>query len=348
MEQLFLELPNDFVEIIDQLIAEDWLFSYFPISREEHYNPANYLLAKEISGTQYKIVLDRNIFRFIISSATSNSPTTKNRSAISLVSFCQAAEIQFEPNLAIYERYLPYKNDIDFSLNELRLFHAIDNAPADELIDFAVSRTNKLYINQENSPSYEDVKEKIQRYDWLANWRSLYLIVLKAVLIDFTLLSSTEKVDALSKWVLRQFRLSLPCMVFCIFLYSSVRMRKMNKVKKNASIDQKLRQLYNMTWDLFFIDKFLHYLLEQSKEYEVIVATDDKATKKVLNAVLHIQRNEDFNALKDFLPQRDHCLISTFLENSNTISNRVYGTNDWNFNHRESLISELENELQLV
>ena len=121
MDQLILQLPNQFEYIIEQVRKQDWLICDFQASEDALYNPAGYLYNSALNGIQYKIILDRNIFRFIISSTKSKTPTEKQKAAIALVCFCQAADINFEPNLAVYERLLPQREKVCEAVNELLL-----------------------------------------------------------------------------------------------------------------------------------------------------------------------------------------------------------------------------------
>lgn len=343
MDQLILQLPIQFAKIIEQIRNQDWLICNFNASEDELYNPAGYVYNSDLDGIQYKIILDRNIFRFIVSSSNTQIPNEKQKAAISLVCFCQAADILFEPNLAVYERLLPKMENVDKAINELLLFNKIDNASSDSLMSFSLSESNNLELHPKSLwDVIQDLQKQLTQYQWLSEWKSLYLILLKIVHFNSFKIDSESKLLQFMNWLVKDFRLSLVSIVFAIFLFSSARIKNMVKFKSGSKKENKLKQLYNMTWDLFFMNNFFRLLTNKEDKREFLVATDDKVIKQVLRAALDVQNEGSLKKLKSYLPTREHVfvdIVGNLIENT---KDRVYDSPKWSMDYREKLISQAE------
>ena len=342
MDYLLLQLPIRFEEVIDQIKKQDWLISNFYAGVEEIYNPAGYLYNSDLNGVEYKIVLDRNIFRFIVSANKKKNPSEKQRAAISLVTFCQAANIIFEPNLAVYERLLPDRNNTRESVDELILFYKTDNARSDSLMSYSLSESNRIKLCSESRWNADEIEKELTKFQWLNEWKSLYLIVLKLVYYNFQNSSQTEKLTHFMEWLVKDFRLSLVSIVYAIFLFSSKRLKNMVKFKNNGGKDVKLKQLYNMTWDLFFMNNFFRLLTRDESDVEILIASDDKIIKHVLRAAIDVQNEESLEKLKTYLPRREHEIVDVVVGIVENTNNRAYESPEWGPEYREELITKTE------
>lgn len=338
-------MPHEFHEIVENIKEQNWLISTFPASENELYNPAAYLYHSKLHGLQYKIILDRNIFKFIISSIKAGTPNKKHRAAISLIYFCQASEINFEPNLAVYERLLPFRENTKEAINELISFYKIDNAHSDDLLEYAVSRSNELGLYEDNHWDFEELHKSLTEYEYLKEWKSIHLIILKIVECDLKIIKTSEKINIFFKWLVVEFRLSLPCIVFAIFLFSRNRLKKMNKYKAGDSAIEKRKQLYNMTWDLFLINSFFRDLTSEDNKYELLVATDDKVVKTILLTAIEVQNDASWQCLKNYLPEKEHYHIDLLEECLSMNVERIYNSDDWTPEYREELIEKYQDIL---
>lgn len=342
MDQLILQLPIQFSEIIEQIRNQDWLICNFDASEDDLYNPAGYVYNSDLNGIQYKMVLDRNIFRFIVSSTDKKIPNEKQIASISLICFCQAADIIFEPNLAVYERLLPQRKNIDDAVNELLQFYKIDNASSDSLMYFSLSESNKIELYPESRWDAENLQNQLTQYQWLAEWKSLYLILLKIVYFNSLKIDSKSKLSQFIKWLVKDFRLSLVSIVFATFLFSSIRIKNMVKFKSRSKKENKLKQLYNMTWDLFFMNNFFRLLTNKEDKNEFLVATDDKVIKQVLRAAIDVQNEGSLGKLKSYLPTKEHEFVDIVEGIISNTKDRVYDSPKWSMDYREKLISQAE------
>ena len=146
MDEILVQVPEEFKIIQDNLIKNDWIISSFEIEKADLYNPANYLYHKVSDGLTYKLYLDRNILSFILSAAKKKKSNKLYRAAISLIIFCQIAEILIEPNFAVYEKINYSSHNVDEAVSELMTFYDIDNTRTDILMNYVLNKEDPLKI----------------------------------------------------------------------------------------------------------------------------------------------------------------------------------------------------------
>ena len=340
-----VEVPQGFNVVQDTLLKQDWIISSFDIEKAELYNPANYLYKKMSDGLTYKLYLDRNIFSFIISAANKKKPKQIYRDAISLVAFCQVAEILIEPDFAVYEKINYYKHTADEAVEELLTFYEIDNSKNDILMKYILHEIDSIDLIPSNRCDSKELKDKLTKYEWLAEWKSLYLIVLNLVDINYQNINRETKITSFFNWMVKEFRLSLVSTVYAIFLFSSRRMKQMIKFKPNDERDKKILQLRNMTWDLYFMNRYFRLWLNKDEKAEFIFASDDSNVREILRAAILIQKSESLNPLKQYLHPNEEKYLNNIETLISSTDNRVYGSNKWTPEYREKLIKEKENVL---
>lgn len=345
MEKIIVEVPEGFKIVQETLSKKDWIISSFDIERTELYNPANYLYNKITDGITYKLFLDRNIFSFIISSIKKGETKQIHRDAISLIAFCQIAEILIEPNFAVYEKINYCKSAADEAVEELLAFYEIDNLKNDILMKYITCETDSLDITPSNRWDSNDLKDKLTKYDWLAEWKSLYLIVLNLVYINYQNISRESRINSFFNWMAKEFRLSLVSTVYAIFLFSSGRMKQMIKFKTKDERDKKILQLKNMTWDLYYMNNYFRLWQNKDEKTDFIFASDDNIVREILRAAILIQKKESLNALKEYLHPNEEKYLNSIETLFTSTDNRVYGSNKWTPEYREKLIQEKENIL---
>jgi hypothetical protein len=227
-------------EVMDSLIARDWLIHSFPLDIIEVHNPSNYLLNSHITNTKYECFLDANVFQFVVNAAKKKNAKNEQRDAIALVIFCQLAEINIEPALACYERINHLKENADEAVNEIELFRKIDNTDSNELAKFALGYTNVLAINEEVPTDKETLKAKLLEHERLKDWDSMYLMVLKIVCVRFLENgSSHQKTCSFVDWCLSDFRLSIVAIMYSVIAFGKKPTKRMMKFALNMSACEK-------------------------------------------------------------------------------------------------------------
>jgi len=97
-------LPNGLDSVIERLILNQWIISPFDISQQDLYNPISYLVNSLDHGIRYYLIIDRNIFSFIISAYKKRNKKTQHRDAIGLIAFCHFSEIIVDVSMPVYEK----------------------------------------------------------------------------------------------------------------------------------------------------------------------------------------------------------------------------------------------------
>jgi hypothetical protein len=350
MDTLYVVIPPDMNPVIEELKSRDWLLTNFPATKDELYNPAGYLLNVHVEKHNYVIVLDRNIFSYIIAS-TSKDATERGsmdelaKAAIGLVLFCQFCEIGIEPNLALYEFVNYNPQNIERALDELALFRSIDNSPPEELYRFFYNEIEKISIINKLQIDREKIAKDILEYKWLEEWRSLYLIILKIVDLSSKEKSSEQKLEELLIWMSKEYRFSHVAIVFSIYLFSSKRMSGMIKYKPNSTREKKYSQLSNMTWDLYFMNTFIRKWQSENKDTEYIFASTDKVIKEILNSSILIAKSEGFERFKKLLTKKEYDNVEQMYSFIKSNQERIYQSTEWTEEYREKLITQLESEI---
>ena len=176
--------PIEFTKIQEILIRKNWIVSAFDVDEKDLYNPANYVCNEKVEGTDYKLILDRNLFSFIISAARKPRPKQIYRDAIALIVFSQIANIMIDPNMSVYEKINLDRNNADEAVDELNIFYGIDNTNSDTLMDYAIGVSNAISPLPMKDFVSNDIKNQLIKHKWLAEWKSLYLIALNLICIS--------------------------------------------------------------------------------------------------------------------------------------------------------------------
>jgi len=342
MNQLTLQLPIEFEIIQKTLIRKNWIVSPFVAAETELYNPANYVYNKKSDGVRYSLILDRNLFSFIISAARKSKQKQIYRDAIALIVFCQVAKIVIEPNMAVYEKINLDRNNADEAVDELEIFYRIDNTSNEKLMNYAIGVSNTISSLTKKNFDKNSIKNRLVKHKWLAEWRSLYLIILNLVCISEQKNNNNEKLEQFISWMVADFRLSLVSIVYAIFLFSSIRKKKMIKFKQEDSISVRQQQLKNMTWDLFFVNNFFRKWIGKDSSEEFFVATDDKLVQEILEKALIVQNKQKIDSLKKFLHQNERHILEIIIKKINNTKSRTYNSDRWSLEYRDELISEKE------
>jgi hypothetical protein len=342
-------VSNEIDSIIRNLRKRDWLLSNHQ-GEADLYSFPSYMYNHLVEKIDYFILLDRNILIYILSGYKEGNPSAEYRDAVGLVAFCQFLEIHFNISLAIHER-VKNKIDIQTAAEEIDLFFKIYDSDPKELCDFALGIKDSFTISQ-NDVSH--LKQKLfkwyEDYEFLTEWKSIYLITLKIAQIYACKKKEgsagfTELID----WMQKYYRYSLVCIVFAIFLFSSNKIKGQMKFKSPQSWQKRKSQIVNMTWDLYVMNFYFRKLQKKTDNEEFIVASNDIALRKILKVALDVQNNSSTFEIKKYLNSSDHKMVD-YLErtyNPND-SSRAFDSSISGFqqkNYRQELIETLEKEL---
>ncbi|ADN75785.1 conserved hypothetical protein [Ferrimonas balearica DSM 9799] len=342
----FYAYPSYYDVIIGNLIDRDWLVHNFNgVEGSEIYNFSNYLYNKEFKGFTYTIYLDLNIYQYIISAFKKANPNSVYRDAIGLIAFCQLSKIELDPTLAVYEK-LNYRTDtetLDEVVSDLELFHRINNINNETLISYSLGERNDIIIPESYPIERELVKKDLTKYRRLTEWDSLYLIVLFIIYTSLNKESSKiEKFQTVVEWMIQEFRLSLVCITFAAIFFSDKPLKKMMKYKASSNSDLKRRSAFNMTWDLYNLNRYFRMWTERESKQEGMFASGDKAFNAILRNSINVQKNGNLSCFSEFLPVNVIEYIEKITSKPDSHVKRIYSSDLWTPDYRLKQIEKYE------
>lgn len=346
MEHVYYQFPACAGEIIDRVRAMDWFIHSFAIDDgDDIYNPAAYLYNAEYFGRSYTVYLDLNIYQYAINAFKKNEIKDLHRNAIALMVFGKFTNILFDPTLAIYEKVNYSPKCPDEITSDLELFRKIDNAEMDKLAMFALGKENDIVLPDSRFVDHDKLKIELTKYRRLKKWDSLYLFVLKITTIyqDHTL-NQEDKLLEFIDWCHKEFGYSLVALSFLMALVGKQPTPKLMKYNASANSIKKKKSLWNMTWDLFILDKFFEYWVKKPSANEFIYASNDGPLKRVLELAISIQVNESCNNLSSFIPDaviEQINKIQGIIDEQNDHSRKLFCAPDFQ-KYRSSLITQYE------
>ncbi|WP_269240383.1 hypothetical protein [Flavobacterium limnophilum] len=334
-------------KVIELLINKKWLISTFEIEENAHYNPANYIYNIQIHKSKYILLIDTNIFSFIVNSFKQNTPKDIHREAIALIAFCQFAEINIDVSLPIYEYIRFNKEKQKEAFEKLELFFKIDDSPNNQsLIDYAIGKRNNYTINETKDVS-DGTKKMIEwynKYQNLVQWDSTYLIILKITELNLLEnISNIKKFEIFMNWQHSEFRFSMIGSIYSIIMFSSIRTKGMMKYKPTATFEEKRNQIDNMTWDFYFMINYYERLKKKTLEEEILTATDDKVIKFMFKILVDVNNSGKIETLSKYLKKQDFEMIEIYKKFVKNKDGRKF--KDGRFQddyHREKLKKQLE------
>ncbi|ACA85840.1 hypothetical protein Swoo_1552 [Shewanella woodyi ATCC 51908] len=350
MEYVVYEFPDYAEQVINLLLEEDWLIHSFSLNDEkEIFNPSAYLYNSEMSGVEYAIHLDLNIYQYILNAFKKEKKNKLHRSAIALVVFAKFTNVKFDPTIAIYEK-LNYKNQCpDELIDDLILFRQIDNAEMDHLAEFVLSETDSIKLPNPACLDRSQLNEKLTEYRRLKKWDTLYVLVLKLTELYFCDrgLSNEDKLEVFWRWCHEEFLFSLVATCLAIKLFGKQRIPKLMKYAPRHSAEINKKHLINMTWDLFLLDKFFENWVNKPDQQEFIYASNDKPFQEVLKTAIEVQSNGvDVILNRDLSPALIKSFLTTFEQVMTKQGRSISSVTDFQ-SFREGLIVDYESALKV-
>ena len=348
-----VEVPQYIEPIITMLCEEDWLTHSFDVQGRDIYNVSGYLCNNKMDGVEYVVIIDSNLLQFMINAVKREGGNSKQRAAIGFIVFCQIANIDIDPTYACYEKSFRSDGGAAEAADYLSIFNCLNSADNKNLAEFALGYSDSIDIGNDFLTDRQDVISKLTKYKQLKDWRCLYLMVLKIVHLKYYKNAKTpeDSISEFFQWCYDTYRFSISASIFAVILFGNSPIRNMMKFKKNKTKLEKIGALENMTWDLYIMSKFFRSWVEPdyvNKEY--LLASDDKPFTEIIRTVIKIQSN--FDSLFSYLSSQISGETIKFLANiermrqlNTDFIGRVYGSEKWNPDYRDKLISEFENAI---
>jgi hypothetical protein len=347
---LLTSLPNYYEEVAHRLLVADWMVNNFHSPESsELYNPINYIFKIQSDPTNFRASLDLNVLQYTVNCVKKPKQTDSYRTACAMLLFCRAAEITLEPNLAVYERINYGDGNVEEALDDLAILRALDNTNAEQLAAYMLGDDCALQSITPQPIDRPKLREKLTEYNRLTHWDSIYVLVLGLVRVQ---LDETTPHNAkflrFVDWMICEYRLSLPCLVYAARLFGCKPYAKMMKYRPNQPRDSAQKALRNMTWDLFYVDHYFKNLVDPQPPWKQVLFSQDVALRGLLRDTIRIQYERSISPLHPLLHDGVGDACQELLVAADSRSDRAYGTKQWAQDYRAKLIQELEAEIGLV
>lgn len=137
--------------------------------------------AKDEQGYDTVVLPDRNLVSRMARVARDGHAELRDkttRSAVALMAYCQAMQIQLEPSIAFHELGSVLGNSI--AREELAWFRAADRGAVLDWVALAAGQKDRVALGDPAAPSDLDFEKPIAR------WRRNYVVALKAAELELT------------------------------------------------------------------------------------------------------------------------------------------------------------------
>ena len=337
-------LPDYYSDIVKILRSSDWLRHNFNCSSDEIFNAVNYQHNHQFEGIKYQVVLDMNILQYLLNIVKKSEPSIYSRTAAAYLTFFQISDIQLDPTYAIYEK-ICYSNDrADEAISNLEQIRGIDNHNQVELAEYALGYRKNLLVNPIKVDNRDSLKSDLLKYRRLTDWDSLYLCILSITNIHLSSsIPHSKKIIAFIEWSIREFRFSIAALVYASVLFGRTPESNMMKYKTNSSIKKQKSSFSNMTWDLYYLDRYMKTWCSENKNIETLILTADKALNLSIKLAVECQISEGIEPLRSHVGNNFDKLVFSY-ENRNS-NDRAYNKPYWGYEYRDNLIKKLESKL---
>lgn len=341
---LSMAVPPYYFDIVEIVRSADWLVHNFEGEGLDIYNAFDYQYNRQLEGIQYQVILDVNCLQYLLNLTRREKSSELSRIAAAYLTFFQIADIELDPTYATYEKINYMDDRAEEAISNLEQFRGIDNHSLDELAAYALGYEQQLCIKP-IPDDRKDLKSQLLRYRRLTDWDSLYLSVLSIVDIAIEKsISRPKKMFAFVNWCISKFRFSLATFVYAAVLFGNYPAKKMMKYKARDSYSRKKAALRNMTWDLYYVDRYMKFWASKSeKNTERFMLTADSGLRLIMQLAVRCQLSGGLTPLRLHLADEVSAVEHAYVSRNST--NRAYKSEEWNSKYRENLIVEYEAKL---
>lgn len=337
-------VPGYYPKIIQVVRSADWLVHNFHSENVDIYNAVNYQHNLQVEGIKYQVILDMNYLQYLLNMVKRPESNEFSRIAAAYLTFFQVSDIQLDPTYAIYEK-INYSGDrAEEAISNLEQFQGIDNHSLDELAAYALGYEQQLRIEPIASENREKLREALLQYRRLTDWDSLYLCVLKITHIsNDTSISRPKKLLSFVEWCITEFRFSLPALVYAATLFGRTPAKRMMKYKKMEQPQKRRSALRNMTWDLYYVDRYMKSWVSKDERTENLMLTADGGLKLTMQLAVECQLAEGLEPLRPHLADELQWIEDVYANRDSV--KRIYNSEKWSYDYRNDLINKYESKL---
>lgn len=280
--------PADLRALAETLRNRDVFTPTFSAPDVDHYDPAVYRDQSARFGTSTALLVDRNVFSRWIDIVRGVSPSADHRSAAAVLAFAQCAEIDVEPNIALYE--LAFTQGQDAAVDELVSFRLADHVHPGYWAEIALDRADVLGV----LPDGVSLRETDLTIDFtmkLRRWRRNYVLALKIAELELRGGNSVDRLLEMLSWMYRDFLLGGPALALAAhYLAPNSSRKRLLKGLKSPDRERAIAGIRNAAWDLTLISEWAIRVGKQTSEARlVLLASFDQGLHRLARSVVDVE-----------------------------------------------------------
>jgi hypothetical protein len=220
--------------------------------------PQAIVYAKDEQGYQTVVLPDRNLVSRMARVAEQGHADLKDstsRTALALMAYCQALNVDFEPSLAYHELGVVSGNAR--ARDELGWFRAADRGAAREWVALAAGRRDRVDLGGPADPPPAD-PPPLDFVKDLGRWRRNYVVALRVARLELSPGTPIERMKALIQWMYDDFIFAGPATLYAA-MYFAPRAEKAGLFKRLRSKDPevRLKGVRSAAWDITHLSDFV-------------------------------------------------------------------------------------------
>lgn len=280
--------PADLRTLAQVLRDRDVFTPTFSTPNVDRYDPAVYRDQAARFDTSTALLVDRNVLTRWIDVVRGAHPNIDHRMAAAVLAFAQCAEIDIEPNIALYE--LAFTRGQDAALEELLAFRLADHVHPGHWAEVALNRADAIT----ELPESVSIRDKDLAIDFtmkLRRWRRNYVLALKIAELELRGGSSVDRLLEFLSWMYTDFLLGGPALALAMhYLAPNSPRKRLLKGLRSSDRDRALAGIRNAAWDLMFLSEWEARVGKQETEARLVLLTSfDQGLHRLARSVVDVE-----------------------------------------------------------
>lgn len=280
--------PVDLRTLAESLRSRDVFTPTFAAPEVDRYDPVVYRDQAARFETSTALLVDRNIVSRWIDMVRGAHPTADHRVAAAVLAFAQCAEIDVEPNIALYE--LAFTQGQDAAVDELLAFRLADHVDPEYWAEIALDRADAIG----ELPDGVLLRETDLTIDFtmkLRRWRRNYILALKIAELELRGGNSVDRMLEMVSWMYGDFLLGGPALALAAhYLAPNSPRKRLLKGLKSPDRERAIAGIRNAAWDLTLVSEWAIRVEKQPSEARlVLLASFDQGVHRLARSVVDVE-----------------------------------------------------------
>ena len=284
--QFPMPIPISDLSRIEDMIREAGIMTIFDPTVEP-VDASLYRLQRASSKTECRALIDLNVLKDILSVARQGDRRSQDarRLGAALIAFCQCADIEIEPSVALHESPKHWRK-------ELQLFRGIDNAETQDLVKVAMGEIEQIPAKQLPSIQLNDLPAEMPNR--LRGHAAIQTAMLKIALIGRSGGRTSKKLEHFMNWCFDEYLFSREAIHLALFHLTGNSPYPILKKTSAQSPDDRMSALDNAVWDLILVRTWVQRVTEQKERNLIwILCTRDKGLQRLAREMVIVNPDSD-------------------------------------------------------